>query len=63
MILIQVIANFTLTIFQESKLTFLIFHVKWLWILFISGHEESYNPPPEYLPTKEEVREMRWIVS
>ena len=23
--------------------------------LFISGHEESYNPPPEYLPTEEEV--------
>lgn len=20
-----------------------------------SGHEESYNPPPEYLPTDEEV--------
>lgn len=31
--------------------------------LFNLGHEESYNPPPEYLPTKEEVREMRWIVS
>ena len=21
-----------------------------------SGHDESYNPPPEYLPTEEEVR-------
>ena len=21
----------------------------------IAGHEESYNPPPEYLPTAEEV--------
>lgn len=31
--------------------------------LYNLGHEESYNPPPEYLPTEEEVREMRWIVS
>ena len=23
--------------------------------MFISGHEESYNPPSEYLPTQEEV--------
>lgn len=23
----------------------------------LPGHEESYNPPPEYLPTQEEVRE------
>lgn len=22
----------------------------------LPGHEESYNPPPEYLPTQEEVR-------
>lgn len=22
----------------------------------LPGHDESYNPPPEYLPTKEEVR-------
>ena len=22
---------------------------------FTAGHEESYNPPPEYLPTEEEV--------
>lgn len=49
--------------FKNPNWLSLIFHVKWLWILFISGHEESYNPPPEYLPTKEEVREMRWIVS
>ena len=23
---------------------------------FFKGHEESYNPPPEYLPTEEEVK-------
>ena len=23
--------------------------------IHLSGHEESYNPPPEYLPTDEEV--------
>lgn len=24
--------------------------------LALPGHAESYNPPPEYLPTEEEVR-------
>ena len=24
--------------------------------LKLPGHAESYNPPPEYLPTQEEVR-------
>jgi hypothetical protein len=23
-----------------------------------SGHDESYNPPPEYLPTEDEVRSV-----
>ena len=22
------------------------------------GHEESYNPPPEYLPTEDEVEDL-----
>lgn len=26
----------------------------------LPGHEESYNPPPEYLPTEEEVRGGSW---
>ena len=25
-------------------------------LFFLKGHEESYNPPPEYLPTEEEVK-------
>ena len=27
-------------------------------VLIFTGHAESYNPPPEYLPTEEEVRNM-----
>ena len=27
--------------------------------MLLPGHEESYNPPPEYLPTKEEVSSQR----
>lgn len=27
-----------------------------VWVFCPSGHEESYNPPPEYLPTEDEVR-------
>ena len=26
------------------------------------GHEESYNPPPEYLPTEEEVNAQQLLI-
>lgn len=29
------------------------------WPILLLGHAESYNPPPEYLPTKEEAEEWK----
>lgn len=61
--------------FQHQSKNFLVLNVTWIFNIrfafelplvliisfFFSGHDESYNPPLEYIPTQEEINSYQLL--